>query len=648
MKPFLAEPLPVQQEYVQGSLFEEDYLVRTLGAIANYPTVALTELVANAWDAGATKVSITIPNKIGKKIVIEDNGTGLTKEQFQTRWMTLGYNRVKHQGRSVIFPENVEGNRFAYGKNGVGRHGLLCFNKEYTVITNAEGTKSTFIISTKDQSQPFVITSNFFSPAKGHGTKLEVVVNKNLPEASEILKIISAKFLHDPRFVVSINSKTVPLERLKGLLDTHEIQLDGVKLKAHFIDSFKSGRSTLYQGIAFWQGGRLVGEPSWILGSEYILDGRTKFAKRYTVVVKTDDLSNYILEDWSGFKKDEFMNEVYKTVGEYVTRRFGEISKENLDETKALLIEDYGKEYTELSALAKFEIDEAIQRITTTHPTARPEAISLAIETIINLEKTRSGKDLLIKLASLSEEDISGLNELLEKWTVRDALTVLDEIDNRISVIDAIRKLSNADDVDELHVLHPLVTSARWLFGPEFESAEYASNRQLHSAIEQVFNKKIDKTLFNNHKKRPDIVIVADSTLSITGTERFDLHSSLTTVDKILIIELKRGGSKISRTERNQAQGYVEDFMGCGNLTGNPSIECYVIGKDLSEKMEGVIKVGEGERGRIHTCTFSQIVDTAEKRLFGLREKLKERYEDIPGMNLFNRPHVKQLSLHGK
>lgn len=34
-----------------GSLFEDDYLIRTLGVIAHDPYVALTELVANAWDA---------------------------------------------------------------------------------------------------------------------------------------------------------------------------------------------------------------------------------------------------------------------------------------------------------------------------------------------------------------------------------------------------------------------------------------------------------------------------------------------------------------------------------------------------------------------------------------------------------------------
>jgi hypothetical protein len=43
------------------------------------------------------------------------------------------------------------------------------------------------------------------------------------------------------------------------------------------------------------------------------------------------------------------------------------------------------------------------------------------------------------------------------------------------------------------------------------------------------------------------------------------------------------------------------------------------------------------ERGRITICTFDQLVATAEKRLFGLRTKLSERYDDIPGMELFKR-----------
>lgn len=618
---------------IQGTLFEEDYLIRTLGVLVHSPEIALTELVANSWDAGATMVEITIPDDSNQKLIVEDNGSGLTKEQFEQRWMRLGYNRIKHQGKKVIFPPNVSGKRLAYGRNGVGRHGLLCFNNEYTVISNSSGTKSTFVISTQSENQPFVIKEATFDKSNTFGTRLEVIVIKNLPKPERILEIISARFLHDPSFLVSINKQTVPLEQHSGLIDSTELNVDGIKLTAHFIDSQKSSRKTIYQGIAFWQANRLVGEPSWVLGNEMVIDGRTTFAKRYSVVVKTNDLADYIFEDWTSFKKAETMDRVFQEVANYVNRMFGEIAKDTIEETKQQIKGDFYKELSALPPLAKYEVNEAIEAITIAHPTAKPESISIAVEAVINLEKSRTGKELLAKLAKLSENDIAGLNNLLEKWSVRDALSVLDEIDNRISVIEAIRKLSGDENVDELHVLHPLVTSARWLFGPEYESAEYASNRQLQNAVEIVFKTEIQKGVFNNHRKRPDIVVLPNSTLSVTGTETFESDSGLATVNRVLLIELKKGGSKLSRTERNQAMGYVEDFINAGNIIGSPSIECYVIGKVFSEKVELTVKVGD--RGKVNICIFDQLVDTAEKRLFGLRQKLSDRYDDIPGMDLF-------------
>lgn len=112
----------------QGCLFEEDFLRRTLGPVANTPDVALTELVANAWDAGAANVEITIPDDYGQLLTIEDDGTGMSSSDFRTKWMTLGYDRVGKQGFSAEFPpERSEWKRPAYGRNGIGRHGMLCF-----------------------------------------------------------------------------------------------------------------------------------------------------------------------------------------------------------------------------------------------------------------------------------------------------------------------------------------------------------------------------------------------------------------------------------------------------------------------------------------------------------------------------------------
>ena len=55
------------------------------------------------------------------------------------------------------------------------------------------------------------------------------------------------------------------------------------------------------------------------------------------------------------------------------------------------------------------------------------------------------------------------LNEILDEWSVSDIRVVLDEIDQRLKVINAIEQLCSDPSTDELHILHPLVSQAKWL-----------------------------------------------------------------------------------------------------------------------------------------------------------------------------------------
>ena len=89
-------------------LFEENYIFRNNRSITSNNDIALTELVANAWDAGAHFVNITIPSEDHEEISIEDDGTGMSDEEFRSRWMTLSYDRQKRQGKEVTFPPDVD------------------------------------------------------------------------------------------------------------------------------------------------------------------------------------------------------------------------------------------------------------------------------------------------------------------------------------------------------------------------------------------------------------------------------------------------------------------------------------------------------------------------------------------------------------
>lgn len=635
---------------VQGTLFEEDFLVRSLGSIAHSADVAFTELVANAWDAGASEVRITIPPDHNQDLVVEDDGCGMTPEQFRKRWMTLGYDRTKHQGRKADFPpERQDWRRMAFGRNGVGRHGLLCFADQYEVETCRDGEARRFVVATSSGDEPFVLRSESPAGRRNHGTKLKARLERNLASADRIREVLAARFLHDPKFTVFVNERSVPLTELPGLVEQTTLKVkDKIDLHVTFIDSTEAARTVRHQGVAFWIGGRLVGEPSWTWGKRVFIDGRTHFAKRYTIVVKTDALFDEALPDWSDFKKSEIMDAVFEEMEKYVRGMFQKVSSERIQETKEAVFRENIERLQALPPRARYEVSEFVEELSKEQPTMQPETISVAVQAMINLEQSHSGSSLLEKLAKLSEEDIEGLDRLLSEWTVRDALTVLDEIDRRLATIEAIKKLSSESKTDELHTLHPLVTQARWLFGPDFDSAEYASNMSLQNAVKKVFGERLAANAFLNSRKRPDLVMLKDGSLSAVAIDGFDDKGTLLAMKHVLLIELKKGASEIGRTEMHQATDYAQDLLKCGLLDGPPFVDVFVVGHTVGDKAERFLKLGnDPEFGRVQATTYGQLVRTGEARLFKLRDNLQARYEEVKGTDLLSRvlQEPKQTSL---
>ena len=623
-----------------GSFFEEDYLVRTLGRIAHDPEIALTELVANAWDAGASLVDITVPGVRGTTLVVQDDGHGMSALQFRGRWMRLGYDRIKHQGVQVEFPpDRAAWRRKAYGRNGVGRHGLLCFSDQYAVETWREGKGAGFEIGTQSSETPFRIMKESSFLRQGNGTRLAVVVERHLPEPDRIREILSTRFLHDPQFVVRVNGQSVSLADQSGLIERVPLNIaDCPDAEAFVVDSTRAAKSTTYQGVAFWVNGRLVGSPSWVVGSEAVIDGRARFAKRYSIVVKTDDgWTSEVEPDWARFKAGPKTEALFEAVRQYAQAVFSKLSANLVEESSEEALVRNREEFKGLSQLRRIEVASFARELVTANPTVHPDTLSAAVQALINLEKSRGGAGLLEKLTKLDDSDIEGLDRLLSQWTVRDALSVLDEIDHRLAVVTAIEKLCGDPATDELHTLHPLVTQARWLFGPEFDSSEYASNVSLRTATQKIFGKRVATTTFPNSRQRPDIVVLGDATCSVVGTETFDsANSNLMRIQNVLIIELKKGKSAIGREEMNQADGHIQDFLGSGALDGTPTFRAFVVGYEIAPKTfkDKEIKEDGVLRGKVMATTYGQLTRSAHQRLFRLKERIPARYEDVSGADL--------------
>ena len=155
----------------------------------------------------------------------------------------------------------------------------------------------------------------------------------------------------------------------------------------------------------------------------------------------------------------------------------------------------------------------------------------------------------------------------------------------------------------------------------------YSSNQTLRTAAKKVFAKEVDASAFLNPRRRPDLLVLKDASVSLVGSEEFDHSSNLATMREVLLLELKRGRSTIGRDDVNQAEGYVQDLQLAG-IDGPPFFRAFVVGHEQHERVEPVRVLGDPPSARIQVTTYSQLVRTAQRRLFSLREELSERYDE--------------------
>jgi hypothetical protein len=513
---------------------------------------------------------------------------------------------------------------------------MLCFASEYFVTTMKEKMKCAFHVSTNEQALSIILKEEESLPKESHGTILSVIVERNLPLSETLLEELAKRFIADPSFIVEVNGKTIDNSELMkdAKKSSFSVEYEGKTYSFDLIviDTEKAHKKTIYQGIAFWQGKRLVGEPSWVIGKIPVLDGRTQLAKRYTFIIQTEDLTDYVNADWSSFLKCPTMDYVFEQIAKHIEKVIKDLNKENIQSIKACIAKEHERDYEYLSLLGKYEIEEAVNHIVDAKPTISQEMLSVVVGAIINLEQSRNGVALLQKLSQIKPSEIDDLNRLLDDWSIKDALSVLDEINRRISVIEAINKLSHDKDTNELHVLHPLITHARWVFGPEFDSPEFVANAQLQTVAKRLFD--VDDASFLNKLKRPDLIVKGDYSYGITGTETMEGECCITKLNRVLLIELKRGGFEIGKKERSQASDYVEELFDSEILSADSRVYAFVVGDSINRA--DPVKVKD-DCGIITPITFSQIVDTANKRLFRIRDMLSERYSKMSGVDLVDK-----------
>ena len=600
--------------------FGKGFLDDHAGRVISNPHIAIVELVANSWDAGARRVNITWPDN-GGDFEILDDGTGMTKDEFENIWPELNYNRIQKQGSKVTFPDSSGTiTRSAYGRNGKGRHSLFCFSNAYCVETWKNNTASSFHIKRSHGNVPYEIRFVKEYPKDGHGTKISCDLINNYIGEREVQELLGSKFITDPAFSIYLNGNKIDLFEMRDYEEEeYDIPEEDAKVSILRFDSKKTGRISRHHGVAWWVNKRLVGEPSWKGLEGAYLDGRTAEAKRYTFIVEADLLRDEVKPDWTGFKDTPRADKIVQLVNSHIFDSIQTLMQDVRSGTKKSVLKEHRADIKQLSRLSKQQLGNFVDQIQMKCPTMTRKDLSNSIAIFTKMELNRTGYGLLQQIARLSPTDLDSLSEILDKWSVTDAKKVLDELYWRLDVIKKMESIVDDPETKELQELQPLFKNGLWIFGPEYEAIDFTSNKTLLTVINKLF----DGGAVDHPRKRPDFVVLSDSTIGAYSSDQHDNNGEVCGIRKVLILELKRGGSIIKQKERRQAEDYAEEIKKSGKVEQDTEIVCYVLGSKVDSPPTKV-----GDTINVIPRPYSTVLRQAHARTFNLIKKIKEFKEN--------------------
>ncbi|WP_257820502.1 ATP-binding protein [Burkholderia glumae] len=179
---------------------------------------ALTELVANAWDADAENVTITVdPSK--HTIFIEDDGHGMTALDVKTKFLKVGYSRRVHSKNKKM---SDSGARRVMGRKGIGKLAIFALANDVSISSKALGAEAVgFKVDVPafkkslEENKSYPLTE--FVPGafpKGHGTRIElrqVLTGLNTTEGFLRIKLARRFSVLDDgnNFSVVLNKKPI-------------------------------------------------------------------------------------------------------------------------------------------------------------------------------------------------------------------------------------------------------------------------------------------------------------------------------------------------------------------------------------------------------------------------------------------------------
>lgn len=188
---------------------------------------AINELFKNAHDAYADNVDVDYIRK-DKLFVLRDNGLGMTKDEFESRWLTLGTESKMQNGTTSLPPiDPSKETRPIMGEKGIGRLAIASIGPQVLILTKSRAEPTGKIVAA------FINWKIFELP----GLNLEDIV------------IPIQMFESMPTAVQINNMGQDVIDSLIHLYDIEQISKSSADLIISIIEDFKVSPSDLNQTL---------------------------------------------------------------------------------------------------------------------------------------------------------------------------------------------------------------------------------------------------------------------------------------------------------------------------------------------------------------------------------------------------------------
>ncbi len=526
--------------------------------------LALAELVANCWDAGATSVALGVPspadyNPTTSVITVTDDGWGMTENMVEDDYLVIGRNRraagqAEPEGRRVM------------GRKGVGKLAGFGLARRMKMTTWRDGLATTIALdaavlktdpnASKTLPVPGMVGPMEADPPHASGTTIvmEALKHKTPPDIDGLHRALARRFSRTVRGAMEIAINGEPLREPALNLHLRE-PVSGMST-----EDLGDGRT-----ISWWAGFSQTVLPPELQGFTILVHDKTAQAPPYffsvegtasgqhgtkylTGVIEADYLDNGIDDDSDRISTDrqeiDWEDEEaapLKKWGDRLTRRLLRTRTEHRQKAAERHVEDdpaLKERIDKLDAASARQVRRFVRALGAAE-TENDKLRSLA-DTIVRAFEYRQFHDFIGELDAAAAEpaQLELALQYLRGWKVLEGRAILEVIKGRLDIIDKFHKMivnDTAETAAEVgrENLHDLIADYPWLINPEWQvlSEERTLTRQLREWGQNDI---------------PD-----------ADRSRYDFLA-LEGGGQTIIIEIKRSGHAVDLNDLQQIERYID------------------------------------------------------------------------------------------